>query len=194
VIAHQIIKAKAAECAYEGLVASLASCKLDLGDMCHSRKSFHSIISTMCQSIDEDHQTHLTCPLKSTLMPPHFFLTFDKGSFNRVQNQVLLLCTVITGKRKAIVVSAQEVYSIGSSNNVANITGGRDVDLASDIRASIKKVFPLIDFNFCVGAGADGQYRSAAFKNALFGHDRCSVTWDQSHLLDLVFKVCIQHF
>jgi len=145
---------------------------------------------TMAECIDETHQNVLCTRLESTGQRPHFFTTFDKSTLNGVTNQVVLLCGVIGGTRRSILVDAGPVYEIEMEDGHAAIVGGRDTDLAENIKKSINTHFPLVGMTHCVGAVADGQYRSPRFQECLFQHRYGNVMWDHGHLLDLIFKAC----
>jgi len=145
---------------------------------------------TMCHVLDTIHQEHLIKNQLSTGFPPHFFITFDKSTFNGVTNQAIVICPVINGTRRSLLIDSAAVYSTNAGENGVEVVGGSDRDLAKQIREKFGEHLPSVSFHQAMGAAADGQYRSATFREALFCDETQyrRVTWDQGHLLDLIFK------
>jgi len=142
----------------------------------------------MCEEVDFLHGQMLQTPLASTGYRPHFYLSFDKSTFSRTSNQLVVICPVLNGARRSIIVNASSVYSLHEADDDVLIAGGSDISLANDIKGQIQRHFPSLSFEYAMGACADGQYRSNVFNTELFGDSFRTVMWDQAHLLELVFK------
>ena len=158
-----IVKSKAAAVQYEARIAELQASGADVGDFGHSRKLFPSMLSAVCAYIDEKTTTFLSTPLPNTGMPPHFYVTADKSTNHRVTNQVTLVCPIVDGVRRGIVLDAAQVYSNSDA------TGGAGDDLAKAIFRDLEKHVGLKDEHLfqMQGKVMDGQYLNEPFIAAM---------------------------
>eukprot|EP00794_Sanderia_malayensis_P004346 gene4346-4925_t len=111
-ICLNIIEMKVAAHHFENSIACHIATGSDMGDMSHGRKQFNEIMKAAEIHIDKETKKFLLQPLESTCLPPHFYVTADKATVNRVTNQAVMFGLMIEGKRCAIPVKANEVYSI----------------------------------------------------------------------------------
>ena len=112
---------------YETSLAELFAAGADVGDFGHSRKLFINIIKVANCYIDTELQTFLSTPMPNTGMLPHVYITADKSTNHRVQNQITIILPVVEGKRKAVSLSLKPVYTN------ADGTGGNAIELARKI-------------------------------------------------------------
>ena len=97
------------------------------------------MLSAICAYIDEKTTTFLSPTLPNTGMPPHFYVTADKSTNHRVTNQVTLVCPIVDGIQRGIVLDAAQVYSN------SDVTGGAGDDLAKAIFCDLEKHVGLKD-------------------------------------------------
>ena len=93
-----VVKTKEAASRFEDIVGLLHACGSDVGNICHGRKIFNNILDSCIHVIYNKYFKLLTTPLEATTRPPHFYLTADKSTVNRVTNQAVLLGVMINGK------------------------------------------------------------------------------------------------
>jgi len=105
-----VVKTKSAMMHYETLLSFGQQIGGEVGDIGMSRKRMPEILQHIDTYLDEECSKVLRQPLKSTGMPPHFFISVDKSTPRRETNQALLLLFVNEGKRVAFPVSANVVY------------------------------------------------------------------------------------
>ncbi len=123
-VAFNVIEMKTAAQHFERSIACHVATDSDMGDVGHSRKQFNSIMEAA--EIYLITKQYLLTPLVSTGLPPHFFVTGDKSTVNRVTNQAVMLGVMVNGKRQAVPVSASPVYP---NNAEANELDGLDIDV-----------------------------------------------------------------
>lgn len=195
-IAWSVIKSKSAAQHFENEVAAHISTGSDLGDMGHSRNHFSEILSAMNVWIDLQTGAHLSKPLPSTSFPPHFYITADKSTPQRISNQAIMLCPMIDGERVAIPVNSPVVYSSNEDGNPGSVSGGCADQLARQIIKTINEAYEDCE-NFPLksswqGTCCDGQYQAHDFKETL--HNELNVpvdpvfseiVWDPSHWMNL---------
>ncbi|CAB3991037.1 Hypothetical predicted protein [Paramuricea clavata] len=153
-------------------IAAHISTGSDLGDMGHSRNHFNKILTTMNVWIDLQTGRFFTRPLPSTSFPPHFYITADKSTPQRISNQAVMICPMVNGKRVAIPVNSSVVYSTDDDGNPGSVSGGCADQLAKQI---IKKTS-------WQGTCCDGQYQAQEFRETL--HNELNVP-DLSHWINL---------
>jgi len=183
--ALHVVKSKSAYHRFETLMSDYHFMKVDVGDMCHSQKQMPFLVEIMCSIIDDTIREHLIHPLQPTGLAPHFFITFDKATFNGITNQAILLCAVINGARRALLLDTTAVYSVEENC----LEGGSGSDLVTLIQQQLLRSLPSSNMSYCVAAVADGQYQTRSFVDNL--QNKCGigrVQWDSAHLLDLIFK------
>ncbi|CAB4015440.1 Hypothetical predicted protein, partial [Paramuricea clavata] len=66
----------------------------------------------------------------------------DKSTPNRISNQAGTVCPMVTGRRKAIVVSAPEVYESAESGIDGDVSGAHAPELATTIYQNITGAYP----------------------------------------------------
>ncbi|XP_018010566.1 uncharacterized protein LOC108667964 [Hyalella azteca] len=200
-VALHVLKMKGAALHYESVIALLKACKVDVGDIGHSRNNFPEILRAATVVICQRNNQMLLQPLLSTGLPPHFYITADKSTVNRHTNQAILLIVNFNGKRIAVPVGAPPVYSV-DVNSVDDTTqvqliGGSAVELADSIINTILEKTGLPDHHLTrlTGATCDGQYVvSSGFAARLAERVGVSsksafavpVTWDAGHWMNLV--------
>lgn len=193
-----VVKTKSAAVHYEARIAELQAAGADVGDFCHSRKLFPDMIKAACAYIDMRAANFLSTPLPNTGMPPHFYVTADKSTNHRITNQVTIVCPVVNGSRRGIVLDAREVYSNSDA------TGGTGDALAASIFKDLDVHVGIKDNRLLQVQGRvmDGQYVNEPFiagmNEPVFEllHDDLSckerfwwpVQWDPAHWLDKVFS------
>ena len=122
-IAMTVVKTKSAALHYETLVASHASTGSDVRELGHGRKQFIALLRAAEVWCDRQIAMFLSTPLPSTKLPPHFYVTADKSTPNRISNQAVMVCPIIAGHRQAIAVSAPEVYESAESGIDGDVSG-----------------------------------------------------------------------
>ena len=195
-IAWSVIKSKSAGLHFENEIASHISTGSDLGDMCHSRNHFNEILAAMNAWIDSQTGAHLSKPLPSTSFPPHFYITADKSTPQRISHQAILICPMIQGKRVAIPVNSPVVYSSHKDGNPGSVSGVCADQLASQIVNTVKDTYKdSTEFSLqqaWQGTCCDGQYQAQEFKQTL--HKELDlpvdpifsqIIWDPSHWINL---------
>ncbi|XP_018014214.1 uncharacterized protein LOC108671228 [Hyalella azteca] len=196
--AIHVLKMKGAAVHFETEIAFLQSCKVDVGDIGHSRNNFPEILRAATVVICRRNLQMLLRPLLSTGLPPHIYLTADKSTLNRHTNQAILLVVNLDGKRIAVPVGAPPVYSVANtSDSTVQLVGGSAEALADSIIDTIleKTGLPEHHLTQLTGATCDGQYVvSPAFATRLA--ERVGVpsdnifafpvTWDAGHWMNLV--------
>ena len=104
---------------FETAVANHIATGSDLGDIGHSRKLFPDLLKASEIWLDKEVAKFLCSPLKSTGIPPHYYVTADKATLSRITNQSIVIVTMMDGCRKSILVKAPEVYSSHSGDGDA---------------------------------------------------------------------------
>ena len=79
----------------------------------------------MLSVINQKTREVMTTCLPSTGMPPHYYMTLDKATVNKITNQAVIVCPMIKGRRIPIAVTAPFVYSPDGNSGV---TGGSAQD------------------------------------------------------------------
>ena len=199
-IAMTVVKTKSAALHYETLVASHASTCSDVGELGHRRKQFIALLRAAEVWCDRQIAMFLSTPLPSTKLPPHFYVTADKSTPNRISNQAVMVCPIVAGHRLAIAVCAPEVYESVESGIDGDVSGANAPELATTIYQNVKNAYPTIQDSLLQGAWmgtvCDGAYATAAqFKktvSTILNHEKYdpnlfSVLWDAPHFIDLAF-------
>ena len=195
-IALSVLKSKSAAQHFESEIAAHVSTGRDLGDLGHSRNHFNEILSAMQVWVDRQSGSFLAKPLQSTGFPPHFFITADKSTPQRITNQAIMICPVVNGKRVAIPVDSPKVYSSKDRATVGTVSGANADELAKQVISSIKKAFGSnMEFELrssWQGTSCDGQYQATEFGATLHKElnvkadpEFSAVIWDPSHWLNL---------
>ena len=200
-IALTVVKTKSAATHYETMIASHSFTGSDVGELRHSRKQFSAILRAAETWCDRQIADYLSTPLPSTKLSPHYYATCDKSTPNRISNQAILLCLMVGGHRKAIAVSAKEVYNETDTNVDGDVNGAQAPELANTLFNEIKAAYPKVEETTLKGAWmgtvCDGAYATAAeFERTLLAlldqekYDRSffTVLWDPPHFLDLAFS------
>lgn len=143
-IAITVVKSKCAAQHYETMVAAHSSTGSDVGELNHSRKQFIEILRAVEVWTDREISKFLMNPLPSTRLPPHFFVTLDKSTPQRVTNQAVLICPVVNGHREAIAVSSPAVYYANQDGNnpEGNVSGGLASQLADRAYNEVRNSYP----------------------------------------------------
>ena len=183
---------------FETAIANHIATGSDLGDIGHSRKLFPDLLKASEIWLDKEVAKFLCDPLKSTGIPPHYYVTADKATLNRITNQAIVIVTMVGGCRKAILVKAPEVYSSGSGNDddadVDEISGSHAEDLAKGIVECIKDQYCAELLQGWQGTSCDGPYQAKDFEKSLnLALTRTDdtfdvVMWDPPHWVDLAMK------
>ena len=183
---------------FETAIANHIATESDLGDIGHSRKLFPDILKACEIWLDKEVVKFLCNPLKSTGLPPHYYVSADKATLNRITNQAIVIVTMVEGCRKAILVKAPEVYSSGSGDgdNAVDeeISGSRAEELAKGIVECIKDQYCVEVLQGWQGTSCDGPYQAKDFENSLnttLGRTDDTfdvVIWDPPHWVDLAMK------
>lgn len=92
-----VVKSKCAALQYESRIAELYAAGAEFGDFGQSRKLFPVMINVACCYIDRRVRSFMATPLVNTTMPPHFYVSADKSTNNRITNQVTVICPVVDG-------------------------------------------------------------------------------------------------
>ena len=119
-----VVKTKSAAIQYESRVAELFAAGADVGDYGHSRKLFPDMISVACAIIDEKTSDYLSSPHPNTGLRPHFYVTADKSTNLRINNQISLICTAVDWKRQGIPTQLHQVYQTSDGVGGGNATLG----------------------------------------------------------------------
>ena len=200
-----VVQTKCAAIHYETKLAELHQAGADIGDFGHSRVLFPQMIDVACHFIDQQTREYLEAKLPSTGLPPHYYVSADKSTNHRISNQVTIVCPVIEGKKTAIPLGMNPVYSNSDGS------GGKGEELAEAIFNDMKKHLNvegprLLQMQRKV---VDGQYINEPFVSSmnkpifdfihslglqkdeadvLLGGEWWECHWDPSHLLDKVFS------
>ena len=189
---------KAAGIQFEQNVSCHIATGSDLGDMSHGRKQFLDILKAAEICVDMKVSEYLSTPLERTKLALHFYVTADKATIHRAQNQAILICPFVEGRRAAIVVQAPSVYEEDEQDKL-NVTGANSDELAQMLHSSICKAYATMDADILKavwqGTVCDGQYKVRGFQNKLkdlLGQEEDNssfneVIWDPPHL---VLKAC----
>jgi hypothetical protein len=187
---------------FENEIAAHISTGSDLGDMGHSHNHFNEILATINVWIDLQTGRFITRPLPSTSFPPHFYITADKSTPQRISNQAVMICPMVDGEPVAIPVNSPVVYSTDDDGNPGSVSGGCADHLAKQIIKTINKAYEDSD-SFSLktswqGTCCDGQYQAQEFRETL--HNELNVpvhpvfsaiVWDQSHWINLaILDIC----
>ncbi len=160
-----VVRTKSAALHYETLVASHASTGSDVGEIGHGQKQFIAILRAAEVWCDRQIAIFLSTPLPSTKLPPHFYVTADKSTPNRISNQAVMICSMVAGRQKAIAVSAPEVYEPAESGIDGDVSGAHAPELATTIYQNVKDVYSTIQDSSLQGAWmgtvCDGAYATA---------------------------------
>ena len=158
-----IVKTKSAALQYESRIAELYAAGADIGDFGHSRKLFPDMIAVACAYIDKKSMEFLASPLPSTGLPPHFYVTADKSTNLRKQNQISLVCPVVNGTRQGIPMHLHQVYKTSDGG------GGKNDVLAEAILQDIAKHVGIKGDSLIQMQGkvVDGQYINDKFIPAM---------------------------
>lgn len=188
-IALMVVKTKSAALHYETLVASHAFTGSDVGELGHGRKQFSDILRAAEVWCDKQVATFLSTPLASTELPPHYYATADKSTPNRISNQAVMVCPMVEGHRKAIAVSAPEVYKTTETNVDGDVSGANAPELAKTVYQEVKDAYPTIEESTIKGAWmgtvCDGAYATTAeFETTL------ATLLDQKNMIHLFFLYC----
>eukprot|EP00112_Aurelia_sp_Birch-Aquarium-sp1_P015932 Seg357.2 transcript_id=Seg357.2/GoldUCD/mRNA.D3Y31 product="hypothetical protein" protein_id=Seg357.2/GoldUCD/D3Y31 len=195
-IALSVIKSKSAAKSFEQEIAAHISTGSDLGDLGHSRNHFNEIMAAMQVWLDEQTASFLAKPLPSTNFLPHFFITADKSTPQRLSNQAIMMCPMSDGIRVAIPVDAPLVYKPEKDGPVGKVSGANADQLAKQIIHTIQLAYgdnPGFDLKLqWQGTACDGQYQATEFGKTLFKELGVKadpmfseVIWDPSHWLNL---------
>ena len=151
-IALAVLKSKSAAQHFESEIAVHVSTESDLGDLGHSRNHFNEILAAMGVWVDRQYASFLGKPLQSTGFSPHFFITGDKSTPQRITNQA-----VITSKD-------------GATTGLVSIANADE--LAKQVIYSINKAFAgNMEFELrssWQGTSCDGQYLANQFGATLY--------------------------
>ena len=128
-----VVQTKCAAIHYETKLAELHQAGADIGDFGHSRVLFPQMIDVACHFIDQQTREYLEAKLPSTGLPPHYYISADKSTNHRISNQVTMVCPVIEGKKTAIPLGMNPVYSNSDGS------GGKGEELAEAIFNDMKK-------------------------------------------------------
>jgi hypothetical protein len=127
-----VVQTKCAAVHYETKIAELHQAGADIGDFGHSRMLFPQMIDVACHFIDQETKEYLLTNLPNTGLPPHYYVSADKSTNHRVSNQVTMVCPVIEGKKTAIPMGMNPVYSKSDGS------GGKGEELAEAIFKDLK--------------------------------------------------------
>ena len=147
-VAFNIIQMKVAAQHFETSIACHIACGSDMGDLGHGRKQFNEVMYAAEAVLDEEISKYLVNPLKSIMLPPHFYATADKATINRITNQAVMVCCMVDGKRR-VSVSASEVYATPnneeseSEGKKVEISGAQAYQLANLMYNDVKKTYNL---------------------------------------------------
>lgn len=200
-IAMTVVKTKSAALHYDTLVIPHASTGSDVGELAHGRKQFVALLRAAEVWCDRQIAMFLSTPLPSTKLPPHFYVTADKSTPNRISNQAVMVCPIIAGHQKAIAINAPEVFESTESDIDGDVSGAHAPELATTIYQNIKNAYSTIQDSLLQGASmrtvCDGAYSTAAQFNktlsTVLNHEKYdpslfSVLWDAQHFIDLAFS------
>jgi hypothetical protein len=201
-VALGVCEMNSAGCHFETAVANHIATGSDLGDIGHSRKLFPDLLKASEIWLDKEIEKFLCSPLKSTGIPPHYYVTADKATLNRITNQAIVIVTMVDGCRKAILVKAPEVYSSRSGDGdakendayVDEVSGSHAEDLANGIVECIKDQYCADVLQGWQKTSCDGPYQAKDFEKSLNSalartDDTFDVViWDPPHWIDLAMK------
>ena len=156
-------KSKTAAVHYGERIAELFLAGGDVGDYSHSRKLFPDMLSVMTSYIDQKTAEFLATPLPNTGLKPNFYVTADKSTNLRRQNQVSLLCPVVDGKRQGLPLDMHQVYKttdgVGGGNDILAEVILKDLETFANIKEA-----SLLQMQ---GKVVDGQYVNNKFIDAM---------------------------
>jgi hypothetical protein len=183
------IKTKSAALHYETNICLAHMVGGQIGGLGHGRKQFNEVLKTMEVVIDRKSAAYLQAPLLNTGFPPHFWVTVDKATVNRMTNQSVMVAVIVEGKRCAIPIAAPKVYTPAEDGGVE---GASASELAANTLEAIKNHLSEACLAQLVGVTADGQYQARDFYSTLLtllplkdnGEFFC-VTWDPGHWMNL---------
>lgn len=195
-IAFAVLKSKSAAQHFESEIAAHVSTGSDYGEFGHSRNHFNEILAAMQVWVDRQSALFLAKPLQSTSFPPHFFITADKSTPQRITNQAFMICPIVNGERVAIPVDSPKVYSSEDGATVGTVSGANADELAKQVIWSIKNAFAgNMEFELrssWQGTSCDGQYQAKELGethhkevNVKVDPEFSVVIWDPSHWLNL---------
>ena len=169
-VAFGIIQMKTAAQHFETSIASHIAFGSDMGDLGHGRKQFSEIMSCAEVALDEETAKYLY-KFAIYKVASSFYATADKATVNRITNQAVLVCCMVNGRRKAIAVSASEVYGVSNEKEETvggkiEISGAHANQLADLMYGSIKKTYNLSDellSSSWQGTCCGGQYQAKEF-------------------------------
>jgi hypothetical protein len=127
-----VVQTKCAAVHYETKIAELHQAGADIADFGHSRMLFPQMIDVACHFIDQETKEYLLTNLPNTGLPPHYYVSADKSTNHRVSNQVTMVYPVIEGKKTAIPMGMNPVYS------KLDGSGGKGEELAEAISKDLK--------------------------------------------------------
>ena len=172
----------------ETLISFLALCSVDVGNIGHSRKHFSDILYCLEKTVNHKITTWLSKPLPSTQLPPHFWVTVDKGTPSRTTNQaILIIARDENGIPCPIPVAAPQVYRALEAASYESLA--LMILKAFEVNFS-KDLLPRL-----CGVAADGPYQATGFRSKLleelgiFDEDDSQimlpVSWDAAHAMNL---------
>ena len=146
--------------------------------------------------VDRQSASFLGKPLQSTGFPPHFFITADKSTPQRITNQAVMICPIMNGERVAIPVDLPKVYSSEGGATAGLVSGANADELAKQAIYSINKAFAgNMEFELrssMQGTSCDSQYQANEFGATLYKELNVRVDpkfsvviWDLSHWLNI---------
>ena len=191
-IALAVLKSKSAAQHFESEIAAHVSKGSDLGNLGHSRNHFNEILAARGVWVDKQSASFQGKPLQSTGFPPHFFITADKSTPQRITNQAVMICPIMNDERVAIPVDSLKVYSSEGGATAGLVSGANADELANQVIYSIIKAFAgNMEFELrssWQGTSCDGQYQANEFGATLYKELNVrvdpkfsAVIWDPSH-------------
>ena len=142
----------------ETLLALLATCSANIGNIGHSRKHLPDILNCIEKAVNSRVPSWLKTPLPSTLLSPHYWVTVDKGTPSRTTNQaILIVARDENGTPCPIPVDSPKVYT--------DVSSGSYSSLAEMVYNSITNNFGASVLSELVGVSADGPYQTATFRS-----------------------------
>ena len=201
-----VVQTKCAAIHYETKIAELHQAGADVGDFGHSRNLFPQMIDVACHYIDRETKEYLRTDLPNTGLPPHYYVSADKSTNHRVSNQVTMVCPIVQGKKKAIPVAMNAIYTNSDGS------GGKGDELADMIFNDLKTHLDIKGSSLLQMQGkvTDRQYINEPFVTSMnkpifdvlssstfLNEDDLKIVlgsvwwdchWDPAHLLDKVFS------
>ncbi len=182
------LKLNAAGTHLETLISFLAQCGVNVGNVGHGRKNFNDILYCLEKTVNKRTTDWLSRPLPSTMLPPHFWATVDKGTPSRTTNQAtIIVARDASGIPCPIPVASPVVYS--------NFEPASYSYLAELLLNAIKDNFSSDVISRLCGIAADGPYQASGFRekileqmgieNGIQNQLDLPVSWDAAHLINL---------